>query len=188
MFKIYCTKCGEKLADGSKFCTKCGTPVTTEAKPESTVVERFEKDAHLQEHWIKRVVAYVIDSIIVSIATGVLAILALVPFFMLNPARFINNTNFQFAVGGLSVIYFIIAETSYGTTIGKNLMGLKVVTTANRKISIEKAFIRNISKVIPGLPILDVIGGLIASTDLHQKYSDKIANTTVISITDSDKT
>jgi hypothetical protein len=27
--------------------------------------------------------------------------------------------------------------------------------------------------------LLDLIGGLVTSTDLHQKYSDRIANTTV---------
>lgn len=24
---MYCTKCGEKIQDGSKFCAKCGQPV-----------------------------------------------------------------------------------------------------------------------------------------------------------------
>jgi uncharacterized membrane protein YvbJ len=74
----------EKLPDDAKFCTKCGTPVTAEAKPESTAVKRFEKE-----------------------------------------------------------------------------------------------FIRNISKIHEVLLLLDVIGGLITSKDLHQKYSDRIANTTV---------
>lgn len=180
VFKIYCTKCGKKLPEDSKFCTKCGTPVTTVAKSESTVVERFEKDAQLQEHWIKRLIAYVIDYIIVSIAIGILLAIAQLPFFILNPLGWVNQFSFQFAIGVLAVIYFIIAETVYGTTIGKNLMGLKVVTTSDEKISIEKAFIRNISKIHPVLPILDVVGGVITSTDLHQKYSDRIANTTVI--------
>jgi len=78
------------------------------------------------------------------------------------------------------VIYFIIVETVYGTTIGKNLMGLKVVTKSHKKINVEKAILRNISKIHPVLSVLDVIVGVITSTDLHQKYSDRIANTTVI--------
>jgi len=102
------------------------------------------------------------------------------PIFVRNPFGFFNIFSFPFAIGVIAVIYFIIAETVYGTTIGKNLMGLKVVTTSDEKVSIEKAFIRNISKIHPVLPILDVVGGVITSTDLHQKYSDRIANTTVI--------
>lgn len=182
-FKIYCKKCGEKLPEVSKFCTKCGTPVKSEAA--ETVVHRFEKDSHLQEHWIKRVIAYFIDSVIVSIVTGILLIVALFPIFLSDPLGFFNLFNFQFAIGILAVVYFTIAESFYGTTFGKSLLSLKVVTTSGEKIVIEKAVIRNISKIIPVLPLLDVIGGVITSTDLRQKYSDKIANTTVISTTDS---
>lgn len=186
-FKIYCKKCGEKLPEDSKFCTKCGASVKSEATTE-TVVHRFEKDPHLQEHWIKRVIAYFIDSVIVSIATGILLVVALFPIFISDPLGFFNLFNFQFAVGALAVVYFIVAETVYGTTIGKNVLGLKVVTTSGEKLVIEKAFIRNISKIIPVLPLLDVIGGVLTSADLHQKYSDRIANTTVISVTDSTRT
>jgi len=30
---MFCTKCGEKLEEGSKFCVKCGTPVNTQSVP-----------------------------------------------------------------------------------------------------------------------------------------------------------
>ena len=195
MFKVYCTKCGEELSDRSKFCTKCGTPVVREVtkpdvkepevKPVSSVVEKFEKDTALQSHWIMRLIAYIIDSIIVSIATGILSAIVILPFVLGNPWGLFGNFNFQLAVGGLSVVYFLFAETFYGTTIGKNLMGLNVVTTSGERISLEKAFIRNISKLVPVLPILDVICGVLTSTDLHQKYSDRLANTTVVSVTGS---
>ena len=153
--------------------------MTIEAIPQSSVVKKFEENPQLQDHWIKRLVAYVIDSVIVGIATGILLAVALFPIFIRNPLGFFNIFSFPFATGALSVIYFIIAETLYGTTIGKSLLGLKVVTTSDEKIIVEKAFIRNISKIHGVLLLLDVIGGVITSTDLHQKYSDRIANTTV---------
>jgi len=181
VFKIYCSKCGEKLHDGTKFCTKCGAPVKLEAAASETVIERFEKDPLLQEHWIKRVIAYVIDSIIVGVATAILLAITLFPIFIVNPAAFINLLSFPFAVGLLSILYFPVAETMYGATLGKSLLGLKVVTKSGGNPSFEKAFIRNISKIHQVLLLLDLIGGLITSTDLHQKYSDRIANTTVIS-------
>jgi len=167
------------MADDSKFCTKCGTSLTIEAIPQSSVVKKFEENPQLQEHWIKRLVAYVIDSIIVGIATGILLAIALFPIFIGNPFGFLDILSFPFAMGAFAVIYFSIAETMYGTTFGKSLLGLKIVSTADKKISIEKAFIRNISKIHPVLLFLDLIGGLITSKDLHQKYSDRIANTTV---------
>lgn len=176
---IYCPKCGEKLPDGSKFCTKCGAPIKLEPTTE-TVVSRFEKDPHLQEHWIKRVIAYVIDSIIVFVATVLLLIVALFPVFIANPISFINLLSFPFAMGLLYILYFTLTESFRGATIGKGLMGLKVITKTGEKPSFEKALIRNISKIHWVLLLLDLVGGLITSTDLHQKYSDRIANTTVV--------
>ena len=43
--KIYCSKCGEKLDEDSKFCTKCGTAVkpTETAAPETYTHEKNEK-------------------------------------------------------------------------------------------------------------------------------------------------
>ena len=178
VFKIYCSKCGEELPEGTKFCPKCGTPVKLEVKAE-TVIQRFETDPYLQEHWIKRVIAYIIDSIIVGVATAILLAIALFPIFIGNPATFFNIFSFPFAMGLIYILYFPIAETMYGATIGKSLLGLKVVTRTGGKLSFEKAFIRNISKIHGVLLLLDLIGGLITSTDLHQKYTDRIANTTV---------
>lgn len=33
---MFCTKCGNRMPDGSKFCTKCGAPMGGEADPSST--------------------------------------------------------------------------------------------------------------------------------------------------------
>jgi len=178
VFKIYCSKCGEELPEGTKFCPKCGTPVKLEARAE-TVVARFERDPYLQDHWIKRLIAYIIDSIIVGAAATILFAIVLFPVLIGNPFAFVNVFSFPFAMGLFYILYFPIAETMYGATIGKRLLGLKVVTESGGKLSFEKAFIRNISKIHQVLLLLDLIGGLVTSTDLHQKYTDRIANTTV---------
>ncbi len=179
VFKIYCSKCGEKLPEGTKFCPKCGTPVKLEDKAK-TVVESFESNPQLQDHWIKRAIAYIIDSVIVGVTTTILLTIALFPMFIGNPFTFFNIFSFPFAMGLFYILYFSIAETMYGATMGKRLMGLKVVTKTGGQPSFEKAFIRNISKIHQVLLLLDLIGGLITSSDLHQKYTDRIADTTVV--------
>ena len=180
MYKMYCSKCGEKLPDYSKFCTKCGAAVKMEVTAE-TVIERFETDTDLQEHWVKRLIAYIIDSVIVGVLAAIFLGITLFPLAITNPASLFNILNFPFAMGLLYILYFPVAETMYGATLGKHMLGLKVVTKTGGRPSFEKAFIRNVSKIHQVLLLLDLVGGLITSTEFHQKYTDRIANTKVVS-------
>jgi uncharacterized RDD family membrane protein YckC len=179
VFKIYCSNCGEKLRDDAKFCTKCGTPVKLEAKAEA-VVKKFETNPNLHDYWVRRLIAYIIDSILVSVAAGILLFIIRLPFYIANPFGLIDPFIFPFALGLLLVPYSILTEIYRGATFGKGLMGLKVVTKSGGKLSFEKAAIRNVSKIYGLLLIMDFIGGLITSPDVNQKYSDRIADTTVI--------
>lgn len=182
VFTVHCSKCGEKLPDDAKFCTNCGAKVTPEAAQtkSETVIERFEHDTLLQELWIRRLIAYVVDSIIVGIGTFLVLALAMFPVFIANPSRVFNLLSFPFAMGIVFLFYFPLAEALFGGTFGKNFLGLKVIVQSGGRLSLEKAFMRNVSKIHPVLLLLDVAGGLITSTDLHQKYSDRIADTTVV--------
>jgi len=176
---IYCSKCGEKMPDDANFCPKCGAATLQAAAQESSFISRIERDPHLQEHWIRRAVAYIIDSIIVSIATTILLGIFTFSLFLANPFGLFNLVGFPFATGLLSILYFPVAETIYGATLGKSLLGLRVSAKDGGKPSLGKAFIRNVSKVHWVLLLLDLVGGLLTSTDFHQKYSDRLANTTV---------
>jgi uncharacterized RDD family membrane protein YckC len=177
--KIYCSNCGNELSEDSKVCTRCGTPVKLESRAE-TIIQSFQKDTQLQDHWIRRLIAYFIDSIIVGAVTAILIGIAFFPILLTNAASLVNLTTFPFGMGLLYILYFPIAESTYGATFGKNLLGLRVVTKSGKKPSLEKAFIRNISKIHQVLLLLDLVGGLVTSTDLQQKYSDRIAGTTIV--------
>ena len=102
-----------------------------------TVVQSFQKDPHLQDHWIKRLVAYIIDSIILYVVTGVLLMVVLFPFNIGNLLSVFNVLSFPFASGLLSVIYFTILESTNGASFGKGLMNLKVITKEKENLTIE---------------------------------------------------
>jgi len=176
----YCTKCGKELPEGAEFCPNCGAPVRHEAGLYETAAERIGYDPLLQEHWIKRIIAIVIDSILVGVATTILFVAVFFPLFLANPIWFLNWLSFPFAMGLIYVLYFTLTESIYGCTIGKGIVGLKVVTVDGQRPSLEMVFIRNISKIYWIFLILDVIGGFFTAADPHQKYSDRMAHTTVV--------
>ncbi len=173
MSLTYCTSCGKELPESGEFCPNCGTSIRSVVGSHETAVERIGRDNLLQQHWVKRIIAIIIDSIIVGIATTIVGLVT-------NMAGFFNWMSFPFAMGLIYVLYFTITESSYGCTIGKGILHLKVVTVNGERPNLENAFIRNISKIHFIFLMLDVIGGFFTAKDPHQKYIDQIANTTVL--------
>ena len=78
---------------------------------------------------------------------------------------------------------FIAAESWYGATVGKRLLGFRVETVAGQRIGLDKAFLRNLSKLHWVLLLLDVLVGLGTTGDPRQKFSDRFAGTRVVPAT-----
>ena len=169
----YCTHCGKEITENSEYCPNCGKSLNKTASSNQNTAERIINETSLQQHWVKRIIAIVVDSIIVGIATTILGLLT-------NITGIFNWLNFPFVMGLIYVLYFTIAESVYGSTIGKRLVTLKVEMGNGQNPSFQNSFIRNISKIHFLLLLLDTIGGFFLSKDPHQKYTDQIANTTVL--------
>lgn len=171
------------MTEGVNFCPKCGAQIAR-IETGDTGLERIGHDTQLQEHWIKRVIAIVVDSIIVGIGSLVLSAILIFPMLIARWSGFWFNPwswlQFPFVMGLLYTFYFTITESWYGYTLGKKVVGLKVITLNGETPTLDKAFIRNISKIYWLLLLLDVILGLATSSGSRQKYSDRIAGTKVI--------
>ena len=129
-------------------------------------IELIERDKNLQRHWLLRVAAYLVDWLLIWTPFWVI-------FLMLGQA------SFSLVAGGIMVLYCAFFEVSSGETIGKKLLGLRTVSN-HGSMDNQKAFLRNISKVFPVLALIDVIIGLATTGDPRQKYTDRLAYTTVI--------
>jgi uncharacterized RDD family membrane protein YckC len=141
-------------------------------------------------HWILRFIAIIIDGIIIAIPVYIIYWLLILPAVSF-------NVNYGFGVvvsvppwwagwiypaiwGIVMILYFAVLDVTWGGTVGKKIMGLQVQTVNGGKVSFDKAIIRNVSKFY-GLVIIDWLVAIVTpGADKHQKYTDRIAGTTVV--------
>jgi uncharacterized RDD family membrane protein YckC len=139
----------------------------------STGFEKLKTDTQLQNHWIRRFIAMVIDAVITGLVGWVLSI----PFLL---TGILDGLAFFLVWGIVWFVYASFTESSLGWTIGKQVVNLKVRTVEGKIPSMDTALIRNISKVFWPLYLLDVIVGLATRGEPTQKYTDRIAGTVVV--------
>ena len=144
------------------------------------------RDSAAQEYWVKRLLAYVIDAIIVYAAIGLIAAATVLPAFLMGVFVPGSSPHVAFLGGFLGtvsslilVLYFTCAEATYGKTIGKGVMKLKVTTEGGGRPSLGTSFLRNLSKINWVLLLLDVILGLALETGYRRKFSDRYLGTSV---------
>ena len=143
-------------------------------------------------HWLYRLIAYVIDSVIIGIPIYLIYWLAIEPLIW--PRYTTLNIYYNFApwwasilifpliFGLIEVLYFAFMESSSGSSIGKKLIGLKAQMTDGSKTVFGKAFMRNISKIFWPILLIDWLLGVVTpGQDRRQKYFDRMAGTTVVS-------
>jgi len=76
--------------------------------------------------------------------------------------------------------YFIIFD-AFGATPGKFILKIRVIDTHGKKPGFLKSFIRNILRLVDGLPALNILGVyLILTTFDNIRFGDKVAGTRVI--------
>jgi uncharacterized RDD family membrane protein YckC len=134
-------------------------------------------------HWIIRLVALIIDEILISIVVGILAAILAVASIVSGGIFFLfagfGLLIFWLILGVLAVLYFTFFDVYWGGTIGKRVMGLRVQMVNGSKVPLDKSFIRNISKFF-GLVIIDWLIGILTPGDKRQKFSDRYAGTIVV--------
>jgi uncharacterized RDD family membrane protein YckC len=129
----------------------------------------------------KRVFAFLIDFAMMLAIT--MAIIFLPQLLSLSVADFLGGSasTVIFITVGLLWLYSTLLEGFNGQSLGKRIMGLKVVRTDGKKMSYDHAAVRNFGKVLPLLPF-DVFVGWRMKNCTFMRYFDKFAGTTVIDL------
>ena len=186
----FCPSCGKEVHREAIYCPYCGSQVRRDVDEDwkaGTGLDLLMVDRGIQLNWVRRLVAYFIDSIIVGVATFIVSWLLVIPFIINALLTWSWSTwrgafGLPFSLGVVQVIYFTLIEGGYGSSIGKQVMGLKVVDIKGNPPTFFKALVRNISKVYWALLLLDVFVGLISRADPRQKFTDQMAGTKVVSL------
>jgi uncharacterized RDD family membrane protein YckC len=128
-----------------------------------------------------RSLAFLIDFALIFAITA--AITFLPDILALSVANFISNrvSTLLSIIVGLLWLYSTLLEGFNGQSIGKRIIGLKVVRTDGKKMSYDHAAVRNFGKVLPLLPF-DLIYGWRIKNSAFMRYFDKFAGTTVIDL------
>ncbi len=135
-------------------------------------------DRSLQEHWLRRVVAIFIDSMIAYFLGLCLTWLTL--WLLKWDLPFVWTIVLPNYSGVLLFLYYLILESVSGNaSLGKRIMGLRVIAMSGN-MDIGKAAMRNISKLYAPFLLLDAIVGFVTEGDPKQKWMDRVAGTSVV--------
>ena len=187
---VYCWKCGRELREDAAFCWKCSASVRgTMGVQSPTGFELLRDDKSVQNHWARRLIAYIIDVALVTVVLTIIAIVVSIPFLIgLGFPSFVTFPAIWAAwlglwIGGpislILVLYFFLAEGLYGRTIGKELMGLRVQRVDGKPMDMRSSLIRSISKIYWVLLLIDMAVGLGTHGEMSQKWSDRYIGTKV---------
>lgn len=128
--------------------------------------------------WI-RLVAYIIDGILLGIAAGVIGAVT-------GGGMYGDLDHPNYSGSGVSIVvawlYFALMESSErGATVGKMAVGLRVVTDQGQRLSFLHAtgryFAKFVSAIIMGIGFL-----MVAFTDRKRGLHDMIAGTLVVKV------
>jgi len=201
---VFCSRCGQAIDAGERFCRHCGQPQPSAAPsasataptapgvvtPYSTAVAAPVRYAGF---WV-RVLALIIDAIIVSFLTTPLSLMIMFSTglrgaFMRNHGEF-NPADIALQAGAIALLVCAtvaikaiyeaaLTSSSRQATVGKMALGLRVTDLNGQRITFARALGRFFAKYISSLTL--GIGYVMAGfTERKQGLHDMIAGTLVV--------
>lgn len=134
-----------------------------------------------------RTVAFIIDNVILSIAMVIILLVSFLLVFAVSEIPFMEDAIpylLVFMIIGLFLLnygYFVILEFFWGgKTIGKKIMGIRVIQENGQSITFLASFIRNLLLIIDSLPYYLVGLLMIFFHPKKKRLGDLLAGTIVV--------
>ena len=132
--------------------------------------------------WKDRFFAWVVDFVIISIISTSIFFISFL-YLDDNFESFINNDGMYIPTSVMFFAYWVILEYKTGQTIGKKMFNLKITNIQGEKPNLLEVIISSFGKSFI-LPI-DIIAGWILTNDKRQRVFNKLGNTVVVKIKES---
>ena len=150
--------------------------------------ERKERREIILANWRDRLLAWIVDFILVSIALAVLFAAIAIPIWFfyygddMTAVRAYKNVQpLHYIISSLAFFgYWTYFEFTSGQSIGKRLLKIKTIDLSGNRMDIKSAAIESFGKAFL-LPI-DIILGLIFTNNKRQRIFNRISNTIVIKL------
>jgi uncharacterized RDD family membrane protein YckC len=83
----------------------------------------------------------------------------------------------------IMALYFVILEGLAGATLGKWLLGLRVVQIDGGRPGLWKSALRNALRLVDSLPTLNILGAILISSSAERaRFGDRMSGTRVIRV------
>ena len=133
--------------------------------------------------WKDRFLAWLVDFIIISMISTLIFFIYFL-YLDYNFENFISDDGMYIPTSVMFLAYWIILEYKTGQTIGKKMFNLKIVNNLGERPSLIGVIISSFGKSFI-LPI-DIILGWIITNEKRQRICNKLGNTLIIKIKDSE--
>ena len=198
-----CPHCQSQISSTSKDCKRCGSPIpagqylleeagvieparshtSATSASASTAPSRPKTRQYRFARLGDRFIAFALDT---ALLFGVFAVVDAWAFMRWG---WVDGNELQLTTASLAIaitlnaillfLYGWLLEASFGATLGKAILGIRVVSTSPRG-PLSAAALRNVLRIVDGLALYLVGTAVAACSDLRQRIGDICAQTAVI--------
>ncbi len=179
--RVACPRCQYVNAPGSEYCFNCGLPLGAAAWPAPSGVSGASGipayDNNPPAGFGIRLAAFLIDNVIL---TGALAVLLPI-LFDESIAAETQSDGALFFGSAVSFSYFTLLVGLWGATLGKRVLGVRIVRVDGSPVGIPRALARELATIFS---VLILLGGyfMVAFRADKRALHDLIAGTVVVRV------
>ncbi len=146
-------------------------------------IDNSESSKIILAKWKDRFFAWLVDFVIISLISSSIFFLSFL-YLDYDFENFITNDGMYIPTSVMFFSYWIILEYKTGQTIGKKMFNLKITNNLGEKPSLIGVILSSFGKSFI-LPI-DIILGWILTNEKRQRIFNKLGNTLIIKIKESE--